>query len=135
MSILDASGALAYDTGSELERITAAVDPLHFNADHEAEGFDVRSPDKGPEPEGVDTGVVGGRTYAFLAAERSGGIFAYDLSDEPGKAGFAGYTTTRPDDLGPEGVRFVPAKESPTRGPLVLVTHEITGTVAIFALR
>jgi len=135
MSILDARGALAYDTGPELERITAALDPLHFNADHEAEGFDARSPDKGPEPEGVDTGVVRGRTYAFLAAERSGGILAYDLSDTPGKAGFAGYTTTRPDDLGPEGVRFVPAEESPTRGPLVLVTHEITGTVAVFAVR
>ena len=109
--------------------------PEHFNADHEEEGADARSADKGPEPEGVDTGVVRGRTYAFLAAERSGGIFAYDLSDGPGKARFAGYTTTRPDDLGPEGVRFVPAKESPTREPLVLVTHEISGTVAIFAVR
>ncbi len=81
----------------------------------------------------MDTGVVGDRAYAFLAAERSGGIFAYDLSDVPGEAGFAGYTTTRPDDLGPEGVRFVPAKDSPTGEPLVLVTHEISGTVAIFA--
>jgi hypothetical protein len=32
-------------------------------------------------------------------------------------------------------VRFVPAHESPTHRPLVLVTNEITGTITILAVR
>lgn len=92
---------------------------------------DNRSDNKGPEPEAVDTGEVGGTTYAFAGAERQGGVFAYDLA----AAKLAGYVNTRPADLGPEGARFIAAKDSPNRRPLLLMTNEISGTLAIFELR
>lgn len=38
------------------------------------------SDDKGPEPEGLTIGQIGGRTYAFIGFER-GGIAVYDVTD------------------------------------------------------
>ena len=134
MSVLDPLGGIASDTGDELERLTAQLDPGNFNKDNEPSVIDNRSDNKGPEPEGLDVGRVGARQYAFLAAERSGGIFAFDLSHRPGRASFAGYLNTRDADLGPEGVRFVPASDSPTRRPLLLVTNEISGTIALIGV-
>lgn len=37
-------------------------------------------------------------------------------------------------DLGPEGVLFVSAKESPTGRPLVVLSHEVTGTTTIYQI-
>ena len=42
---------------------------------------------------------------------------------------------TRPADLGPEGVRFVPKSDSPTGHALILLTNEISGTVAAIEVR
>ena len=93
------------DTGSELERRAAALEPFAFNADNvDPVQVDNRSDNKGPEPEGVAVGQVGRTTYAFLGAERQGGVYAYDLSSRKGEARFAGYVNTRPGDLGPEGL-------------------------------
>ena len=135
MSVLDPLGGIVSDTGDDLEQLTAQLDPGNYNKDNEPSDIDNRSDNKGPEPEGLDVGRIGGRQYAFLAAERSGGIFAFDLTDRPGRASFAGYLNTRDADLGPEGVRFVPASDSPTHRPLVLVTNEISGTVDLIGVR
>ena len=60
----------------------------------------------------MDIGSVGFRTYAFVASERQGGIYAYRLQGP--SASFEDYLNTRPEepdgegDLGPEGVKFVP---------------------------
>jgi hypothetical protein len=135
MSILDEDGKLVFDTGSELERKAALLDAAIFNADNvEPAQLDNRSDNKGPEPEGLTVGEVRGTTYAFLAAERHGGIYAYDLDDAKGKAGFAGYLNTRPGDLGPEGAQFVSKHDSPNGKPLLLVTNEISGTIAVIQL-
>jgi len=80
MSVWTASRALVADTGDELERLTA--DPGEFNSDNAANNsFDLRSNDKGPEPEAVAIGKAFGRTHAFLGLERIGGVVVYDLSD------------------------------------------------------
>jgi 2',3'-cyclic-nucleotide 2'-phosphodiesterase / 3'-nucleotidase / 5'-nucleotidase len=135
MSILDEDGKLVFDTGSELERKAAALEPFAFNADNvDPVAVDNRSDNKGPEPEGVAVGEVDGDTYAFLASERQGGIYVYDLSAKKGEARFAGYLNTRPGDLGPEGMKFVSAHHSPTHQPLLLVTNEISGTIAAIAI-
>lgn len=135
LSILDDDGELIFDTGSELERKAAALEPFAFNADNvDPVAVDNRSDNKGPEPEGVTVGQVGRTTYAFLGAERQGGIYAYDLSSRKGEARFAGYVNTRPGDLGPEGLQFIPAHDSPDGDPLLLVTNEITGTVAAISI-
>jgi 2',3'-cyclic-nucleotide 2'-phosphodiesterase / 3'-nucleotidase / 5'-nucleotidase len=129
MSILGPLGGIAFDTGSELERVGAAEEPARFNfSNEEPFVFDDRSDAKGPEPEGVDVGEVGKKTYAFLASERQGGLFAYELNGA--SATFRDYLNTRPADLGPEGVRFVPKKDSPTGRAMLLVTNEVSGTVA-----
>jgi hypothetical protein len=132
MSVLNPNGEIAFDTGSFLERFTAGLGFEFFNLDEEAGSDpDNRSDNKGPEPEGIVVGKVRGRQYAFLGLERQGGIMAFDLDATPGRARFAGYINTRDADLGPEGVDFVSASDSPTGNPLVTVTNEITGTLAI----
>ena len=127
-SILGPLGGLLWDSGSQLERIAAAQEPERFNFSNEEPGeLDERSDSKGPEPEGVDVGTVGFRTYAFVASERQGGIYAYRLRGP--SASFEDYLNARPDDLGPEGVQFVPRADSPTGRAMLLVTNEISGTV------
>ncbi|WP_204045055.1 choice-of-anchor I family protein [Acrocarpospora phusangensis] len=144
ISVRSASGALVWDSGDQLEKLIARKLPAEFNADQENATFDSRSDNKGPEPEGVAVGTVKGRTYAFAGLERVGGIVAYDLSD-PSRPSLAGYANSRDftgsvaagtaGDVGPEGVLFVPAAQSPTFKPLLVVGHEISGTTAIYELR
>ncbi len=132
MSLLDWSGEIVHDTGDQLEQLSKALDVGSFNKDNAASKIDNRSDNKGPEPEAVTTGEVDGHTYAFLGAERSGMIYAFDLSSTPGGAEFAGWINTREGDLGPEGIEFVPSGKSPTGKPMLLVTYEISGTVAAY---
>jgi hypothetical protein len=134
MSILDSKGNVAFDTGGELEELSQSLDAGNFNKSNTAGSpVDNRSDDKGPEPEALAIGRVGGRQYAFVGAERSGGIYAYDLEARRGQARFAdGYVNTREDDLGPEGALFIPASQSPNGSPLVLFTYEVSSTVAAY---
>ena len=37
-------------------------------------------------------------------------------------------------DLGPEGVIFIDAKDSPTRSPLLVVANEVSGTVTLYSV-
>lgn len=134
MSLLKPNGRLIHDTGDQLERLSVALDPSSYNKDNEPSDVDNRSDNKGPEPEAVATGEVGGHTYAFLGAERSGMIYAFDLSSSPGEAEFAGWINTREDDLGPEGIEFVPRRHSPTGTAMLLVTYEVSGTVAAYGI-
>lgn len=141
---VNANGSLTqtFDNANQFEQIAASLAPGPFNSDNVANGsFDTRSDNKGPEPEGVALGEVNGRTYAFIGLERIGGVMVYDISD-PAAARFVQYLNPRdftgnaPDgtagDLGPEGLEFVPATHSPTGRPLLIVAHEVSGSVAIF---
>jgi DNA-binding beta-propeller fold protein YncE len=142
-SIWDAAtGRLVYDSGQDLEEITARLLPAEFNSNHEENGnFDTRSDNKGPEPEGVVLGRVGLRTFAFVGLERIGGVMVFDVTS-PWRVEFESYVNPRdfagdPEDgtardLGPEGLHFVPAWQSPTGKPLLLVGNEISGTTTIY---
>ncbi len=55
---------------------------------------DDRSGKKGPEAESVTVGTVDGRTYAFVALERTGGVMVYDVT-EPASAQYVNYINTR----------------------------------------
>ncbi|WP_217594917.1 choice-of-anchor I family protein [Cohnella sp. GbtcB17] len=131
------------DTGSDFERITAQRYPNNFNASNSSSktGIDERSGKKGPEPEDVKTGTVGTRTLAFAGLERIGGVMTYDVTN-PSKPQFLNYTNTRNfsaganvnTDSGPEGLEFIPAADSPTGYPLLLVAKEVGGTVSVLQL-
>ena len=142
ISVFTTDGRLVSSSGDEFERLTAAAVPAFFNSDHGSSSFDNRSDDKGPEPEGVAIGKVAGRTYAFIGLERIGGVMVYDVSD-PARPAFVTYTNNRDfsvsgstdlaraGDLGPEGMAFIPADESPTGRPLVAVGNEVSGTTTL----
>jgi hypothetical protein len=143
-SVWTARGDLLFDSGDQLEQLTAARHPTFFNASNDengADAFDNRSDNKGPEPEGLTIGFVDGVPYAFLALERVGGIAVYDLTD-PAAPTFAGYTNHRDFeadaetaaalDLGPESAAFIAAEHSPTGTPLLVVANEVSGTTSIF---
>lgn len=142
-SIWDEDGALVWDSGDDLERLTAAKFPANFNASNSNNTFDNRSDDKGPEPEGVVTGKVFGRDYAFIGLERIGGVVVYDISN-PRRPFFVDYVNNRdftqpvetPEsgDLGPEGLAFIKAEDSPNRKPLLVVANEVSGTTTIYEI-
>jgi DNA-binding beta-propeller fold protein YncE len=141
-SIRDAAGNLVWDSGDDLECLTADQNPAWFNADNAEDVFDVRSDDKGPEPEAVAVGQVDGATLAFVALERIGGVVVYDISD-PTAPVFHRYLQSRTfgasgaaaqADSGPEGMVFVPAAQSPNGEALLFVGNEVTGSVAIWQI-
>ncbi len=138
-SIWDTAGNLVFDSGDAIERITAEALPNGFNSSSENDTFDGRSDDKGPEPESVALGEIDGRTYAFVGLERIGGIMIWDISD-PKAPVFVHYANNRDftvadeeaGDLAPEGIAFVPAAESPTGRPMLLVANEFSGTTTVW---
>jgi len=141
-SIWDSQGALVWDSGDQFERILAERMPDFFNA-QSGDEMDSRSDDKGGEPEAVTVGTIDGRTYAFIGLERMSGIFVYDVSDLTAPA-FIDYADNwnpagsmedgSAGDVSPEGFKFVPAEESPTGGPLLIVANEVSGTVSVWAI-
>ena len=138
-SIWDAAGNLVFDSGDAVERITAGLLPDAFNGSGENESFDSRSDDKGPEPEALALGEIDGRTYAFVGLERIGGVMVWDITD-PRAPLFVQYANNRDftvateeaGDLAPEGIVFVPAADSPTGAPLLLVANEFSGTTTVW---
>jgi hypothetical protein len=131
-TIWNALGQMVFDSGDQLESLTAALTPGLFNANNGLPAdWDTRSDDKGPEPEAVIVGQVNGVNYAFVGMERSGsGVLVYDLTD-PTNPAFVNYI--RSDvDISVEGLLFIPAEESPNGHPLVILTHEVSSTVTIY---
>ncbi|WP_156320925.1 choice-of-anchor I family protein [Bacillus sp. JCM 19041] len=140
-SIFDADTMeLVFDSGDEFEQKLAEINPDFFNTNHEEDAFDDRSDNKGPEPETVELAEIDGKTYAFIALERDGGLFVYDITN-PAEAKYEAYFSTRdfsdedtPSDNAPEGLTFVPASKSPSGEPTLLASYEISGTVASFTI-
>lgn len=155
-SILDENGKMIFDSGDQFEKITAKLFPEYFNADNSVNNFDNRSDNKGPEPEGVTIGELFGRTYAFIGLERIGGIMTYDITD-PLNPFFVSYDNNRDlsvefdeneegdpaptptqlaavGDLGPEGLLFIDAQNSPNGKTLLIATNEVSGTTTIYSV-
>jgi hypothetical protein len=158
-SIWDEDGALVWDSGAEIEKFLASDDCMlgsgraiackdYFNSGHdEGDAMDSRSDAKGPEPEGLAVGTIGAKTFAFIGLERMGGVLVYDITD-PTAPVRVDYLNTREDwstedpstvldtvgDLGPEGLVFIPAKDSPNGKPLLVVGNEVSGTTAVLQL-
>jgi len=142
-SIFDGAGNLLFDSGDQLEQLTARLFPANFNASHDSNTFDSRSDDKGPEPEGVVVGRLFGRQLAFVALERISGIAIYDVTN-PAAPTFVQYAHSRDfsvtpgtgdaGDLGPEGITLIAEDDSPTGQPLLVVGYEVSGTTRVYEI-
>ncbi len=162
-SIWDANGNLVWDSGAAIEQFLASADyklgtarnipcATYFNSGHnEGNALDSRSDAKGPEPEGLTVGKIGNKTFAFVGLERMGGVLVYDITN-PAAPTRVDYLNTRDEgisdpetvalagnlatigDLGPEGLVFIPAAQSPNGKPLLVVGNEVSGTTAVLQL-
>ena len=128
----DGSITKVRETGGEFERIIAQINPALHNTENGANP-DNRSDNKGPEPEGVTVGAVGGRLYAFVTLERVGGVMIYDVTD-PANASFVAYEPATSQDFAPEVVKFVSAADSPTGQALFITANEVSGTTTLYTI-
>ncbi len=161
-SIWDQNANLVFDSGDDFGKISAAILGKNFNAAHTENKGDNRSDDKGGEPEAIDVGEIAGRTYAFIAQERAGDLFVYDVTN-PFNATFVTHYNNRDfdidfeldddldnpcdvnegmncaevnlaGDLGPESIKFITADDSPTETPLIIIGNEVSGTVTVYQI-
>ena len=161
-SIWDKNANLVYDSGDDFGKISAAVLGENFNAAHTENKGDNRSDDKGGEPEAIDVGEIAGRTYAFIAQERAGDLFVYDITNPFNTTFVTHYNNRNFDidyeldddldnpcdvnegmdctevnlagDLGPESIKFIAADDSPTETPLIIIGNEVSGTVTVYQI-
>ena len=140
-SIWDNEGQLVFDSGDFLERYIETNMPDQFNYSSTNNTKQNRSDDKGPEPEGLTIANILGKNYLFLGLERIGGVMVFDITN-PASPSFVDYLNTRdfsvtpganyPTDLGPEGLLFIPASDSPNGKNLLAVSSETSGSIALF---
>jgi len=161
-SIWDKNVNLVFDSGDDFGKISSAILGNNFNAAHTENKGDNRSDDKGGEPEAIDVGEIAGRTYAFIAQERAGDLFVYDITN-PFNSTFVTHYNNRDfavdyemdddlanpcdtnegmdcsnvnmaGDLGPESIKFISAANSPTNNPILIIGNEVSGTVTIYQI-
>ncbi len=143
-----ATGTLAFDSGSMIEEFVAGSDPTTFNINSGlTTEFDKRSDDKGPEPEAIAFGSIGGRDYVFVGAERQNGIFQFDITDFTNVSivGYFNPVSSSLDSGGafisPESIQFLAsnAAGNPTGQDLLIVGFEGTsaggnGSIGVFVV-
>lgn len=141
-SIWDTTGKQVFDSGDQLERMVVALNPTKANSSHNSNNsFDTRSDDKSIEPEASTVATINGKTYAFIGLERDSGIAIFNISN-PQAPRFVQYLSNRDfaqtaaagtgGDLGPEGILFVAAADSPNGAPMIVVSNEVSGTTTFY---
>ena len=126
---------LVFDSANDFEAKTWEYLPEFYNASNDDADPESRTAKKGTEPEAVAVAEIGGKTYAFVALERIGGIMVYDVTD-PADAQYVNYVNTRDfngpteGDVAPEGLAFA-EKEGAV---YLLAAFEVSGTVAAYEL-
>lgn len=119
-----------YDSGDVLERQTALHKPGVHNDD--AGEFDKRSDNKGGEPEALAYGQVGSRHYIFVGMERTNVVMVFDVTT-PASATFLQLIHVD-GDVGPEGMKFISATDSPNGKPLLVLANEVSGNLRIYQI-
>ncbi|MBD3797857.1 MAG: hypothetical protein IE887_09000, partial [Campylobacterales bacterium] len=132
-SIWSEAGDLVFDSGDSISKIVANAQPALFNQDEGEK--DGRSGNKGAEPEALAVGEIDGKTYAFVGLERQNAIVMYDITD-PAKVRFVDYIETKTEgEISPEGMKFIPASDSPNGKNILLVANEVSGSTAIYEVK
>jgi hypothetical protein len=117
-----------FDSGDTIEKIIRDQFPSSWD--------DTRSDNKGPEPEGVEIGVIDGRTFLFVGLERTSQILAFDITDwDPvSKAiNYAGAIFTS-GLTAPEGFTFISAADSFDGNAYLAVSYEVGNATALYRL-
>ncbi len=133
LKVTDSGLEEVYDSKDDFELYTDKYLPKYFNVSNDGLDMDKRSSRKGPEPETVIIGEVDGKTYAFIALERIGGIMIYDVTN-PEEAEIVNYINSRDFstvvgvDNSPEGLAFVPEEN------ILLAAFEVSGNVSAYQL-
>jgi len=159
-SIWDKNINLVFDSGDDFGKISASVLGNNFNSTHSENKGDNRSDDKGGEPEALAVGKIGDNTYGFIASERSGDLFIYDITN-PFNVSFSAFYNNRDfnidyeldddldnpcdesegmncsmiesaGDLGPESIKFISSEQSPNGSPLLIIGNEVSGSVTVY---
>ena len=139
-----------YLSGTLIEDKTAELLPLYFNSDDvNSDSFDSRSAKKGPEPEGLEIAHIGGIDFLLVSLDKIGGVMMFELPEDPrdDEPEFVDYINTRDftvffdedgggnflaaGDLGPEGVLFIDAEDSPSGNGMVILCNEVSGTITL----
>ena len=122
ISVFDGeTGALQWDSGNSLQTIVFAAGMYD----------DLRSDDKGVEPEGIVVAQVNGKSYAIVGLERttSSMLVVFDVSNP--KAGVFVTSTVISGSIGPEGLHI---EARPGGGQNLVVSNEISNTLNVFDL-
>jgi len=125
-----AQGARSFSiwNGNTGELIFDSKNDLDVRAKANNKYVDSRSDDKSTEPEGITIGRVGNKNLLFVGMERSDAVAVYDITDPDSPV----YLQWLNCGVGPEGVLFVNASESPNGKGLLIVSSEVDGIVKIF---
>ncbi|MGK0253396.1 MAG: hypothetical protein ACI9OE_000865 [Mariniflexile sp.] len=124
-SVWSGSGSLLYDSGNSIATETLNATPDIFN------GGDLRSDDKGAEPEAVEILNMGDQRYIlFVGLERNSQVMVYDVSNPIAPQFLT--ILSHSGDAGPEGLLVIPAIDSPSGKDLLIVSNEVSGTVSIY---
>lgn len=129
---------IVYDSGDLIEQTVAASDyAAYFNCNNTAVELDGRSRKKGPEPKDVVAYTWNEKTYVSVALERQGGAMTFDITDlsdvcYAGWANTRDYSSDMAGDVSPKDIGFIAASESPNGQDLVILSNEISGTVALY---
>ena len=131
-SIWNSEGEQVFDSGDEISRKIAEIEPALFNQDDGE--MDGRSGNKGGEPEALAIATIGEKSYAFVGLERQSAILIYDITD-PANAHYVDYVVTHTQgDVSPEGMFFVPAEKAPNGKDLLIVSNEVSGSTVIYEI-
>jgi hypothetical protein len=140
-SIWDAQGAMVIDSLNDFERVQDMDYPGRYNMGQTNNNPDDCSDDRGPEPEALAIGLGRSRTCAFIGNERQSNIMIYDASNPRAvrlasqgwnRNPTAANQTAEAGDLGPEGMVFIPANESPNGLPLLAVANQASGATTLW---
>lgn len=112
------TGAQVFDSKNQLEQ--KAIEITKYD--------DLRSDDKGVEPEGIVIGKIGTKMVAFVGMERADLMAIYDITD-PTTPIFLKILNTGD---APEGITFISASQSPNGKSIVIVSSENDGVVKIY---
>ncbi len=118
-TIFDADGNPVWDSSTWLQNIAVAAGVYP----------DDRSDDKGVEPEMGVAFEVDGETYFVVGTERTTkSLLAVFRVSDPADPEFINYLVLE-GSVSPEGLTVVPAADSPTGAPLLLVSNEVSRTL------